>query len=132
MEIKVVSPEHLDLVWEEAAPLLEKALVNTDMALAFIQGQLRENLFQLWLGFDNDLMDTVMVTEIRQFEDYRVCYIWLLSGLFEKWQEHLTTIEEWAKLNNCIAMEIDGRKGWERTLKPAGYNFWSVRLRKPL
>jgi hypothetical protein len=41
-------------------------------------------------------------------------------------------MEATARLLGCSAVMVEGRKGWERVLKPHGYEPWSVTLRKAL
>lgn len=39
-------------------------------------------------------------------------------------------IEAMARLLGCSEVLVEGRRGWERSLKPMGYEFFSVTLRK--
>jgi hypothetical protein len=41
-------------------------------------------------------------------------------------------IEAMARMVGCTVMIVEGQKGWERLLKPAGYEFFSVTLSKAL
>lgn len=41
-------------------------------------------------------------------------------------------IEAMARMVGCTMMIVEGRKAWERMLKPAGYEFFSVTLAKEL
>lgn len=41
-------------------------------------------------------------------------------------------IEAIARMQGCTSMLVEGRKAWERVLKPLGYAPWSVTLRKAL
>lgn len=44
----------------------------------------------------------------------------------------LPGIEAFGRLIGCTSMLVEGRRGWERVLKPSGYEFWSVTVRKGL
>ena len=41
-------------------------------------------------------------------------------------------MEAFARLNGCAVSTVEGRRGWEKVLKAAGYEFLSIKLRKPL
>ncbi|HZC15654.1 MAG TPA: hypothetical protein VE309_02730 [Caulobacteraceae bacterium] len=41
-------------------------------------------------------------------------------------------MEAFARLNGCAISTVEGRRGWEKVLKAAGYEFLSIKLRKPL
>lgn len=41
-------------------------------------------------------------------------------------------IEAVGRLLGCSFMLIEGRRGWEKMLKPLDYNFWSITLQKAI
>jgi len=41
-------------------------------------------------------------------------------------------IEAMARMIGCTKMIVEGQKGWERVLKPQGYEFFSVTVAKEL
>jgi hypothetical protein len=41
-------------------------------------------------------------------------------------------VEAMGRLLGCTSMLVEGRRGWEKVLKPLGYSFWSVTLKKAL
>lgn len=41
-------------------------------------------------------------------------------------------IEAFGRLIGCSEMLVEGRRGWEKVLKPLGYEFFSVTMRKAL
>ena len=64
-------------------------------------------------------MESAVVTEVAQYPQKRICRYFLAGGSnMNNWLEPIQTeIEKFAKLNNCQAIEVAGRKGWARKLK---------------
>jgi hypothetical protein len=48
-------------------------------------------------------------------------HIWLAGGSLPELLEMERGGEHWARAHGCRRMTVDGRKGWERVLKPLGY-----------
>ena len=62
----------------------------------------------------------------------RVLQTWLAGGDMAEILQMAPGIEALARLRGCTASLIEGRKGWIKTMKPHGYELWSVTLRKAL
>lgn len=82
---------------------------------------------------------TVLTTQracyLVQVETYPTeiaCQIMWAAGELGAVLEDLSHVHAWAILNGCTEMLVEGRPGWERALKPAGYSPWSITLRRPL
>jgi hypothetical protein len=59
--------------------------------------------------------------------------LWLLGGDFEEvFSEFSDMIEEFARQHGCTKLFVNGRKGWERRLKPHGYDLTAVILTKEI
>jgi len=74
-----------------------------------------EGLEQLWVIVDNkDNVHGVCVTQIVEQKNYKI-----------------KDFEDWAFKNcNCKKIEIYGRPGWSKMLKPLGYDFTHVQMDK--
>ncbi len=73
---------------------------------------------QLWTVRTGDHLIGLAITELRNYPQQRRCRYLLLAGHdFEGWQHLQQDIENWARANGCAAMEMCGRRGWERKLR---------------
>ena len=62
------------------------------------------------------LENSAIVTEIVDYPKKSVCRIWLAGGDLDELIHAERHIARWAKQIGCHAMEIIGRKGWQRKL----------------
>jgi hypothetical protein len=76
------------------------------------------------------LEKSCIITEVVDYPSLTVCRIWLAGGDLDELVEAEKSIAVWAKAQGCDAMEINGRKGWQRQLKD--YTATSVVLTKDL
>jgi len=67
---------------------------------------------QLWA-----LRDSAIVTEIIDYPQRRTLRFWLAGGNMKTLLEVEPKIRKWSILYRCRAVEIIGRKGWEKVLK---------------
>ena len=67
---------------------------------------------QLW-AFD----DSAIVTEIIDYPQRRTLRFWLAGGNLKTLLEVEPKIRKWSILYRCEAVEIIGRKGWEKVMK---------------
>lgn len=74
----------------------------------------------------------VVVTQVYPTMRGDICCIWGACGTAPKSVilEVYAHIEAWARNLGCFALEIHGRRGWERMLK--GFTKTAVILEKPL
>lgn len=112
-----VPKEDIHLVWNEVEPLIKKALDDCYTADDILKGLIK-NSFQLFISW-NKKLESAVVTEVAQYPQKRICRYFLAGGSnMNNWLEPIQTeIEKFAKLNNCQAIEVAGRKGWARKLK---------------
>ena len=76
------------------------------------------------------LEKSAIITEIVDYPRRAICRIWLAGGELDELMEAEKSIAVWAKSLGCDAMEIIGRKGWQRQLKD--YTATAVILAKDL
>jgi len=130
-DIWFVEPEHIDSVWEETEHLIQRTddreSNSQDIYKAVKSGQ-----WQLILVIgEKGIQAACTVSFVYYPTGNKMCRIETVAGdNIQEWAYHLQSVEEWAKLNKCVAMDIFGRKGWEKFLKPSNYEFEAVLLRK--
>ena len=76
------------------------------------------------------------VFKIILYPKKRMLRIWLFGGKHGTQRANLDAVMEaadyYAKEHECAGIELLGRKGWEKVLKPYGYDYKSVMLIKEL
>jgi hypothetical protein len=113
-----VPSEDVEFIWSQVAPLLEKALDETYTIEDIYKGLLNDRM-QLFISWNDNKVESAVVTEIAQYPQSKVLRYFLAGGTnLENWLERIQqVIEKFAKQENCTHLEVAGRKGWVRKLK---------------
>ena len=103
---------HVDEVWLEARPIIEKAVFDdTDETIDTVYAELLNGNYHLWVIGE---FDAIAVTEIQERPARRVAWIRFIAGKnmdqwFDAW---IAALEHYAENEDCKAIEFAGRKGW--------------------
>ena len=126
-----VPSEDVEFIWSQVAPLLEKALDETYNIEDILYG-LANDRMQLFISWNNNKVESAVVTEIAQYPQAKVLRYFLAGGTnLNNWLERIQeTIEKFAKNNKCTHLEVAGRKGWVRKLK--GFKMKAIILSKEI
>jgi hypothetical protein len=73
---------------------------------------------------------SAVVTQLHQYPNGKVMRIWLAGGDLMELKRFLPAADNYAKSVGCVAIELEGRPGWERVLD--GYEKQRVILVKEL
>jgi hypothetical protein len=113
-----VPSEDVEFIWSQVSPLLEKALDESYSIVDILYGVITDRM-QLFISWNNDRVESAVVTEIAQYPQSKVLRYFLAGGTnLENWLERIQeVIEKFAKKENCTHLEVAGRKGWVRKLK---------------
>ncbi len=113
-----VPSEDLLFIWSQVSPLLEKALDETYTIKDILYG-LSNDTMQLFISWNNNTVESAVVTEIANYPQAKVLRYFLAGGTnLHNWLERIQeTIEKFAKKQKCTHLEVAGRKGWVRKLK---------------
>ena len=113
-----VPSEDVEFIWSQVAPLLEKALDESYNIVDILYGIITDRM-QLFISWNNDRVESAVVTEIAQYPQSKVLRYFLAGGTnLENWLERIQeVIEKFAKKEKCTHLEVAGRKGWVRKLK---------------
>jgi hypothetical protein len=116
--ITQVPREDINYVWQQVEPLVIRALDDSYTARDVLDGIIR-NKFQLFISWENDKVESAVVTEVADYPRKRILRYVLAGGdNLDNWLESIQNkIEEFAINNYCQAIEVAGRKGWLRKLK---------------
>lgn len=115
----------LDLQWETAKPLLQKALDlgYGELTIDDVYRLIKARTMQLWLVANKDgKIIIAATTEIINYPAYRVCRICLLGG--KQMMENLDALDQlytWARDNGCKRVEAMVREGMAKRLKERDY-----------
>lgn len=73
-----------------------------------------------------------IVTEIVVYPKKRLLNIFLAGGELEQILDMDDDVKAWAKQQGCTGAMMSGRKGWERPLKPLGWDVLQVHYQKEI
>ena len=126
-----VPSEDIMFVWKQVSPLLEKALDETYSIKDILYGIVNDRM-QLFISWNNNTVESAVVTEIAQYPQSKVLRYFLAGGNnLDNWLERIQeTIEKFAKKQKCTHLEVAGRKGWVRKLK--GFKMKAIILSKEI
>jgi len=123
-----IFPIETDLLvdaWQSVKPFLEAALEHADgkYDLSVIFEQIQRENYKLWVVYNESQVIGCFVTELLQYPCAKVLGVPFLScGDFDAdIAPHFSTVKQWARDNNAVSIEFFGRAGWEKKLKPMGF-----------
>lgn len=61
------------------------------------------------------------VTEIVVYPQKKVLHVFLAAGEMDQLFDMIESAAEWARGQGCTAMTLAGRLGWQRAMKPLGW-----------
>lgn len=79
----------------------------------------------LWIVYNDKkiLPSGCFVTELHDYpRERRLNFLTLGADDLNDVLSHLPAIKDWAKANGAHAMELYGRPGWSKALKPSGFD----------
>lgn len=133
--MKTVQPvlnwDMIENEWGTFAPFFSK-LVSPQLNLEDIYSFLHAGTWTLWVTRQHNEINSVAVTAFIHYPRYTALRIILTSGGNTDWPEGTSELEDFASANGCSAVEVMGRKGWERVLAERGFEFQHITLTKRL
>lgn len=105
---------------------------------AVVRGGSRHTRESLWAGIVRGEYQfwpyerSAGITNVVFFPTGRVLSLWLVGGELDDVLAHESDLAEWAAAVGCDALELVGRRGWEKVLQPMGYSSGSVVLTRRL
>lgn len=128
-----VDPLQVRRVWPHVAHLIERAIARGGLSdFEAVAADVLAGRSLLWLAWDGAEILAAAVTEIgRDREGRRLCTIVGCGGhVFERWGFLVAELERYARAEDCAAVVIMGRKGWQRQLP--SYRVQAIVLEKEL
>jgi hypothetical protein len=125
MQVSVVLPEHIELVW----PDIEQYMIGAAQYTynRFNADDIKKDLInkpqQLWIAYDEGQIYGAVVTEIIEYPQITTLMMHFTGGKkLPYWkQPMLKLLQKFAKDHACKIIESYGRPGWEKVFKDDGY-----------
>lgn len=127
-----VPPSDLWSVWPMVEPLIDAAYAEVDQITPDVLSWLEAQKGLLWIATDGLRVFAACTTSLERRRSGLACRIVACtdeSGVSE-WKRHLPAIEQYARREGCVKIEVSGRQGWSRVLP--GYAPKTVSLEKRL
>lgn len=128
-----IAPEHL----QQVLPMVFQKLVEVatrsrgNLSAHGMINQFASGNWQLWIIWDGTVK-AVMGTEVyTNVAGNKVCAVRFLTGEDSgQWLGLLDDLENWARFNDCVKLDLVARKGWARKLQD--YKLTHVLLEKDI
>lgn len=125
VQISVVPPAVLDIVWPQTAPLLQMAIDTTRPRydLESVRMGLERSELLLWCVFDGTTPIAVMTTRIVEYPNSKaLCLDWIGGKRMKEWLPLAHDImRRYGHEHGCTHLEGYGRRAWGRALQKYGW-----------
>lgn len=117
----------LQAQWERFKPQFAAAMDGGLHDIADLERKIGQGRAYLFPG-----VNAAIVGERAEYSGETVFQaLWCVGDLAEI-EALIPGVEAFARLIGCKSMLVEGRRGWEKLLKPRGYEFFSITVRKGL
>lgn len=121
----IVPEEHVRAIWPRVLPLLQPAIDRADGRISadtVLQG-LISRTHLLWLVSDEDNIAAALTTRVAKYPLKQMLVVECLGGSrMKEWVAGVSdTLQHFAKDYGLDGIEMFGRAGWARSLKPYGW-----------
>ena len=123
MTLSLVTPKDVPYVWVEVKPLIDKALKHTagEMNSSDVLNLILNKNQVLWLGLEDEEIFCAGTTELIYYPKKTILRIVTFASKsghhYELWKDFIDTLEDYAHLYKCSAIEAWVRKGLAKKLK---------------
>jgi hypothetical protein len=127
----LVSVKAIDVLWPRIEMLFSR-VVDEKVHLEDIYNFCLDGTWLLWVHQvpETGEITAAAITEFIEYPKVTHLKVLFLSGDDGDWLSGMSIFERFACINQCAAVEIHGRKGWERVLKNGGYELSHITLSK--
>jgi hypothetical protein len=133
----ILTPEQATGFWNQLAPRLIRAVpyANDGVNIDEIFERILKGTYQVWIELDENYhIIGVMLTEIIKNKNKTILFIYMYeaNNLQVSNNDNFEILSNWAKGLGVDEIQLYGRAGWERPLKPFGFEKTHVLLRRRL
>ncbi len=121
-----VDPDRIDAFWPLVSALIDSAYAELEERTPDVRQWLVEKKGLLWVLIEEERIIAAGTTSLVMGRDGLYCRAVTCGGSGADWQAVITAIEEYAAVEGCYKVRIDGRRGWGRVLpgyRPASVTF---------
>lgn len=123
----LLDPIQAQVEWPNAAPALRRAVLHgePDLELRTLRIRVANGLTQLWKVVDEKGKVSAWATTYlySSNQNQQTAQITMAAAdNAEDFLEMLAPFEEWAKLQGVEVIEVIGREGWKKLLRPHGFS----------
>jgi hypothetical protein len=114
IQIGGIPSDQIMRVWHGVEPVLARVIKpDTGYTMQSVLTSLQLTKMQLWIIGN---FQGVVVTQIEDRPAQRVLFTLFLAGdSMSEWMDELNvTLEQYARHEGCVAIEFNGRKGWNK------------------
>lgn len=132
--VEAVEPGTAVQVWPRVVDMIDAGLAVCDEVMPEdILDRVGSGKMLLWVAIEeaNGIILAAMTTQLVKQRSGLVCWMCQCGGdRMRDWSRFHTKIEEYARVEGCVSVVLEGRRAWARILE--GYEVRSVRLEKIL
>lgn len=121
------TPNPLHAQWLRFRPLFEEAMADGLYTIEGLERSVGQGKAIFFPG-----KNAALVAERVTYDDRSVFQVLWCVGDLDEAVGMAPGVEAIGRSLGCSEILIEGRKGWERVLKPLGYEPWSITVRKVL
>ncbi len=126
----ILHPDQVALNWHVLAPQLQRALDHGYEETPLTEWLRRIICFEAYLWYVyNEKQEQVglCLTKFIQYANYKTCHLVAVSGVdFNQWGHLHEKVQSFAIDAGCVASEIWGRPGWQKTLPKVIPGFYTA------
>ncbi len=133
----LLAPGNVESNWAKIAPWIAQAIEGSRAAqdLEQVKARAMNGSMQIWIGANprTKLVSMVLVTEAILIDEIPMLVLRMLAGVdIDECLPDMALIESWAIGKGFHSLQVWGRKGWEKKLKPLGFRHEYTILSKVL
>jgi len=132
VELCCVPPVLAGTIWPDVAEWISLAMSRGRMGcFTDVEADVLHGNAYLWLAIEDRTVLAAAVTKVTSDENERLCTLVACAGHdWRRFGSLIDGLEDYARAEDCRAMEICGRPGWSRRLKD--YRLVKAVIRKNL
>ena len=123
--IYAIPPGEIDRHWFLVEHKLGNAIAYSDnkYSLSSVYEAIKNEEMQLWLIKSAYDLQAVVVTQIVDYPEKRVCLIMFTGGdKIDTYKHLISDISRFARYNRCKSIEFYGRHGWLKKISVLGFD----------
>lgn len=116
-DLLCVPPDQITSFWPYVRPFLQNAAERCgEWSIAEIRRELDGGAL-LWIVWGEEKVRAACVTRLVLIKGEKICQVLACGGVGEDWRSRFAEIERYARNENCVKAQIQGREGWKRIFK---------------